>query len=478
MAYGDNPQGVTELANALAVFYEMSDVAQFTRPGDTVKWFKADSKKMPGRRFVFHVYTTPISGARMSDFATARAGTFPTPMDLSHTPLSYDYEDMAMVQSSAKVNQLDLKRLDGSKDALYNLAQRIFSETAEDMSGRVNNAMHQNTSCQMATVGTKYAATGQAYSQAATCYISISGGSISQFTPGMLVTINSANYTVSDVNYESDGPHPTGGGTRVASIGPGLTLTAATGNCDTVTATNAITLSGEGASDNFLAFPSWFSGSTNVYNNEAGTAIDRDAVGNQWSIPFIETVAAAGSEVVLDLDAHLGKLCDQMAMLVNSGRRKRRDQGISIGSTLLAVGQPELVVEASREGYTSGRFTTAMAASEGDAETKELYARVGFDGAVYHHPVLGKITFQADRVAQPYKLHILEPNSWHWLEDGAGHGGLEWLDNGGDRWHRVTDPSDSNKLSFFLQAGCFTTCLPYCDQPKANALVAGVKSSV
>jgi hypothetical protein len=476
MAYGDNPQGVGELATALSVVYKLNDTAQFTRAGDTARWFEAQKESMPGRRFVFPMYVQPITSARMSDFATARTGVFPTAQDLTHIFMSYDYEDQVMVRATVKVNETDLTRLDGGDDALYNLATKLFSETAEDMAGRMNNAMHQNTSCQMATVGAKYLATGATYSQNATCYIKIASGSIAQFLPGMKLTINSLNVTVNDVNFEPDGPHPLGGGARVSGIGPGITVTSAT-HCDTISATNAIALSGEGASDNFLGFPSWFSASTNVYNDEAGAAVDRDAVGSSWQIPFLYTVAAAGSEVVLDMDTHIGKLCDILAMAVNSGRKKRRDQGISVGNALTAITTPDLVVEATREGYAAGRITTAMAVSESDAESKKLFARVGFNGAVYHHPNIGYVAFQGDKVATPYKVRILEPASWHWLEAGAGHGGIKWLENdGGGRFHRITEAGYG--LTFFQEAGCYTTTMLYCDQPKANAEISGVKSSI
>lgn len=469
--------GTTELDATLDVIFNNTTVAQFTRFTKTARWFEPRRRiKFKGKREVFSVYVAPMNNIRRSDFTTARAAAFPEGTTLSHERVSWAYTDMVLFQGSVKINELDADFEDGGDAAVYDLATKVFSETEAGYGQAMNLAIHQNTACQMGTVGTKYSNAGAGYSQAATCYISLANGTPSRFQKGMVVTINSENYTISGVVH---GPHgPWRGGTRVEDIGPGLVLTAVTGNCDNVTATNAITLTGETTGDNFAGLPSWMSGTTNVYATEAGVAIDRDAVGNEWSIPFIETVAAAGSEVTLDIDAHLGIAADVIPGMIDFSRQQRREEGLTMPATRhVAIMSNTLVNESVRELFDTGRFTSGYM-EKSEAEQKKLFGFVGFDGVVYRSPTLGSIAFQADPVAAPYTIDVIDPSSFFWLYGSKGNRGVEWLRDGGSRWNRVKDASNDNRPTFFLQAGCYSMMLLACDSPQSNFRLTGVKSSL
>jgi len=264
----------------------------------------------------------------------------------------------------------------------------------------------------------------------------------------------------------------------VASIGPGIVVDAGSGNtCDTVAATHAIRLSGETTGDNFAGFPSWFSGSTNVYYDEDGTELDRDAIGNAWQIPYIFNYLSGSANVTFDLDTHLRPLADYLPQAIAKGRKARSKVMTQSSKAMVAIGPADIINEATQEAHDTVRFTSALRMNKD--EKKSLFGDVGFEGVVWHSATLGPIAFDYDPFARPNKLDIIDPEAWHWLTDGEGLGGVQWLPgpvNG--RWHPVYNNSSGNELTFYIQAGCWTMAKPYCDQPQTQIEIQGIKSSL
>jgi len=279
-----------------------------------------------------------------------------------------------------------------------------------------------------------------------------------------------------DVIHGDDGPWHSSG--RVSSIGPGLVLRSSGSNSDDCTAGDTISMDGETTGDSFAGFPDWF-GYSNVYNDADGTAITRVTAGNAWSIPEIYTAAASGSEVVLDLDAHFGRMADILPQRVKMGRAKRKldsDEGVAWADSLVAIGDPSLINEASRDSQDSVHWTNTIKMTMEAAKQTKLFGVSGFSGMVYNSPTMGQIAFQADSTAAPYKLRIIDPNSWFWLTMGKGMYGIEWLKTGGSRFTRRA--GDNSRPTFFVDASAWTAALLVCDQPACNAELTGVKSSL
>jgi len=456
--------------------------AQFHRIGNTAKWFRPKGEVFTGTRFNFKAFTQPMSNVRTSDFATAADidHEFPAGQQLAYTALSYDRADMTMFEGTLEINELAATVTKDQKHAVYDLVTKMFRESDLEFGRKFNLAVHQDTACAMGTVAAIYASSGGAYSSARYAYIQITDVQISKFARGEYLDIGGeSDVLVMDVIEGSDGPWS--GGTRIADIGPGLVLDYGSGNTADSTAADTITASNETTGDGMAGFDAWFSGTTNVYNDADGSAIDRDAAGNSWGIPVIETIAASGSETELDLDEHLGLLADVWPQAVAWGRQARSaetpEDNILLPSTLVGITTAKLCNSVATEAEDTSRFTRTINMSE--AKQKDLYGDVGFDGVMYHSATLPPISFQADDAAPKYKIRFIDPQSWGYLtlNEGGGMYGIQWLKSGGaggTRWMRVL--GTNNRPTHRLTAAAWSCALMYCDQPKANAEIRGVKS--
>lgn len=479
MAFGDNAMDVGDLDVVMGRLYEIdTQKAQFHRHGITGKWLGMREKTFEGTRFEFNAFTQPMSAIRSEDFATAAAGAFPAARDISGQWLSYDVNDLNMIWGTIKFNTLEQRRSESRTTSIWRLANKLFSELNMDFIEAVNRAFNEDSACQMALVSAVYDPDGTTYSNGATsCFIKIKSGQIGQFQQGMVLNTNAAEeVTVQDVIYGKD---VTLLGTTTSGIGPGIRVSVATGNCDGIAADDPITMSGQTTGDNIHGLPDWFSKTTNVYFNEAGTAIDRDSATNGWSIPLIHTAAAAGSEVEFSLDTHLRPVANELAHMVGaraSAREKRKAAGedIQFGSSLVGITTPELLNYMVNEASQTQQFTTRMASSMSEAERTSLFGQVGFKGMVYDSPTMGTVAFEADTAAQPYKIRFLEPSSWFVLSLHDGAKRLQWQRYNGQRLRPVDDYATTQRPTFYVQAAAYTTLALVCDQPRANVEITGV----
>lgn len=482
MAFGDNAQDYADCDNAIIKKYRLHPApAQFTRMGSTSKWFRANVQQLLANRYNFNVWHTPYSGTRSSDFATAAAGAFPAAMDIVNKWLSYAYTDLAMFRASLKWSILTAVRTSNRKQAVYEVVNQLFGALNADFTEKLNSAVHMNSAAKMADVAAIYATAGTSYSSNRYAYIQIKNGSIGNFHKGMVLNTDATeSLTVLDVIYGDNGPWS--GGSQVADIGPGIVVDAGSGLTVDSSVDDAITRSGETTSDNFHGLVDWFTPGTNVYKDEDGNAVDRDAKEYAWTIPQIFTIAAAGSETTLDLDTHLRPVANTLPYRAEVGRRNR-EKGISVGSSMVAITTMEIVNEATQEASDSHQWNSAAMGSMDAARRKKLFGQVGFEGMVFHSATLGPISFQADKAAQPYKIRMLEPSTWHWLTLGKGSPNspdvVNWIPSAsGGKIHPVPDSDTTARLTFYVQCGAWVACLLYCDQPGANCEVTGVTHSL
>lgn len=456
--------------------------AQFHRVGNTARWFRPRGEVFRGKRFNFKAFTQSMSNVRTSDFATA-AGIdyeYPVGRQLLYTELSYDRADMTFFAGSMEINEIAEEVTTDQRHAVYSLMRKMFREANLEFGRKFNLAIHQDTAAKMGTVAAIYTAAGGSYSSSRYAFLQITDVQISKFTKGDVLDIGGeSDVLVMDVIPGTSGPWSSAA--RVADIGPGIVVDYGSGNTADSSVDDDITHSGETTGDGMAGFDAWFSGGTNVYNDADGSAINRDASGNAWSIPIIEHVADEGSEVVIDLDAHVGLLADYWPQAVSSGRLSRQGESVEdnlmLPGTLVGICTPEMCNSIVTEGEATARFTKAMDMSKDNKQ--QLFAQVSFEGLVYHTPTLPAISFQADLAAPKHKIRFLDPQSWGYLtlNEGGGMYGISWLKSGGGvgtRWMRVI--GSNKRMTNRLAAAAKSAMLLYCDQPRANAEITGVKS--
>jgi hypothetical protein len=464
-------------------YYELSEKpAQFAMLANTSKWFMPRKVQKKGKRYNFWAYTEPMTSVRRATYANARDNAFPTPQSDGVTILSYDTQDLTVFQNTIELNELLLQE---SQDALSieNLAERAIMAQNRDYAFQMNNAIWQPTDCQMALVnGTAYKDdwSGDPYASGDYAYVKIDNGAISQFTPGMTIDFDTGGtdvngVTVKDVFYGSEGPYKSDGTNNIA--GPGIVIYKDSAAFTNIADNSVIRRSGEGASGNFKAFPAWFDPNTNVYNDEDGSEINRDGVGNAWSIPNIFNYTSGGSAVVFDIAAHFTDMSNVLANRIHTGRASRdmnisRDEGVSLPGVLTAFGRPNLINEAVSTLDDSRRFTMQAAASLDEEQRKSYFGAVSFDGVVYHDPNLGAIALQADPASTANQLLVLDPQSWFYLTD-SNNMKPTWVDDGAGKWTRMVNTNITMKR----QAGTYLSCLLVCDQMPANSIIKGITST-
>lgn len=469
-----------EIQNASAVSAAMAEIyrlrpakAQFTRFQATLKHFKPGGEKMRGESMHKKMFLEPYTGVRR---VAVSESEFPLGRQIKHVDVEIDYDDFTEYQATITYTGLARRKTESRRDAVYRVAQELVGEAQDDFAGQVNVSLHQNDDCVMGLInGTPLDADGTSRTTGTTGFLPIDGGSISVFHPGQVIDIRSqSNNADVQVTVIVNDVYPTKVGPGTATTaGPGIVVTIAAENTglsgdadlDNLVDNDEICLRGE-TEFNIQGFPTWF-GTGAVFS------ITRTAIGSHWAVPFIyDKNNGSGLPVTLDLEDHFGEIAEQLALAVNFGRSKRVSSGITITEAMVAISTPSLLAEASRQVGDDVRFTMAIE----EAERKKLIGRSGFSGAIWHSPTLGPVMLQSDAVATPNAIRFLEPDSWTILtaHDGSRKQ-IEWLDKDGSRWHYIY--GTNGRLVNQLQAGALMRLAVFCDQPKANVELKGVKSS-
>jgi len=493
MSFNDGTFTTTMLETTLSELYARDKKkAQFTRLGTTSRWMPQKGKMLQGRRWHYYAYTQPSTGARRSSMSDATTSAFPVASQPAYTELTHDWMDLTMFRTSLKFNEIvDIQSSD-LKASVFRVANRLMNQAEKDFSSQKNAAIHQDSACTMGKIKARYDADGTTYSGSnLTAYWQISEGAIRQFLPGQLLKVSSrtqAELTVQVEGIVASRSGPWASGARVADIGPGITVSivdASSTDSDLDNADNddTLSLSNEGAGDNFHGIPSWFSSAVDVYNDKDGSALDREALGNEWMMPEIFDYTSGGNAVDFDLETHLREVAEVMPDRVNTGRNGRAymgdiedvDEGVNIPKALVAITTAGIANEAIATAADTQRFTAKHSSEMDESVRRSLFGNVGFEGVVWHSPTLPPIAIQPDVAAAPEQMTIIDPQSWFWLRMAGAP--MQWLGNGSDRWSRVNDPDSDNRQTFEQQAGAYATAMLVCDQPGANAQIKGVKSS-
>jgi hypothetical protein len=497
MAFGDNTEVLTDIEAAMGEVFNLKDRPQFNRVGTTTRYAQFRKVKMKGAAYHYLAMIAPSSNVRRQGFTAGRAGAFPAAVtDLKFQELSVVIEDQHFFKGPVKINIVDRDRTKGNSEAAYDLAQKVVTDLENDFGSQLNASLWQGGNCCMALVHTVYDTDGTTWSTggatASAAYIRIKNGSIGPFLPGDVLDIYHTDGTtllqtvkVNDVIRSKHGP--TVGNVTTQSIGPGIIVTptgdvALWNTAGTVAVGCFIARSGEFTQvaanfNNFHGLPDWWDPTVNVFRDRSGSLIDRDAVGYQWMMPEQITIAAAGAEVTLDLREHLKDLYDTYVYTVNTSQLKRKGGGTdgpSIREGLMLIGDVALIQE-SVKNANDVQFTAATSQTKSEA-ARGYWANVGFKGIVYNDPILGDIALAADIAAPPFSLKMIDWDSFFLVNLNGQPGEIDWVEDSGGRWRMVPD-SSTQRPTFFLEAGAYTTVSLHCDCPATNVQISGVKGA-
>ena len=493
-AFGDYGYAATDIETMIDEKWRLRPAkAQFTRHAQTLRWFNPRGQVMRGNVFHYKVYLSPPSGSRAEDITTAvgTTGEFPKAREAAFLEMTIPWTDLRVFWGSVKYSEYADRRTRNSEDAIESIAEKVITDAELDQAFRVNQSLHQDSTLTLALVAAVYDTDGTAYttsSSTTNAFLQIDNGSISNFTKGQILDIRTAatatvraTVVVNDVIVGNDGP-PYGSST-VASIGPGIVVTIATENADdadldAVADNDEICYSGE-TDDNYHGLPDWLSETQNVYRDADGTEIDRDTTGYHWMAPTIIRANDGGAAVTFDMDTHLRELADILPYKDQTGRQMRNadmnEPGIEWKEALLGITTVRIcndVVDAARD---SQRFTFAGAMTDKKARRK-MFGAIGFDGVIYHSPLLGSVAFQADTHARPEKLSIVDPNAFFWIKQGGGPHAIEWLMQGGSRFQPLR--GSNARRTFYQDAAYWSTMALGCDQIGTCAEIQDIKSSL
>lgn len=504
MAWTDEGMDLGDLSEAVLNAQRLHPAPmQFHRHGQTTKWFKPRQQPWVGKQWFYRVFTKPLTGVRRETFDTGAIGEFPAATTIEYDELSVVRNDLKMFRATKQYNEKEHEMTANTRMAVGSLALKLTTQVEDDFAGQLNAGVNQPGTAMAAKVKQIYDADGTTFSGASghvAAYISISGGSISQFHSGEILDIydtdgstKNATVVVHDVIYGADGPPAAG--SRVATIGPGLIIEP----CDAygaveATAWNAVAApavgdylarSGEFTSTvanyrNFHGFPDWFDTTVDVFRDHDGTAIDREGTGAQWMNPQVVEAGTSGTPLAFDMELHFGEIEDTLPYRVETGRRQRMnsEQGLGMLGSLVAIAEPKIVNDAVREASASRQFTIQTAKSMEAADRRELFGEVGFNGIVYHSPSMGQIALQADAMAEPETINIIDPNSFFFIYWGKRKGQVNWLkmDSNGSIWRRKSGVT-VGRPTYYLEGAADAICCLQCDQPGVNTRIRYVKSS-
>ena len=475
------------------VFDQARHKAQYSRGGNTSRWFTRKSDKFVGREYHFYALTIPSTGSRGMTHTQARDEPYPEASSPTTVELIYKNTDVTYFKSTVEYNEIDESESETPKAALFRVAKHLVQQAMGDTDATHNMAIHLDTNGTLGTIVTRYDDDGTGYSTGnATAFWAMNRADIGRFQPGLVLKSDQATQAaltivVSDVITGKDGPAR--GGSYVSDIGPGIVVSFVSGtDTDLDNATNTSTVSrseavsGAGvANSNFSGLASWMSRTTNVYFDRDGNALDRDAIGNAWSIPNIVDYTDAGDTVPIDIDVHFRDVAVIAPSRMRAGRLHRQGLGeitaakeaLNLPEVLVAVGPHSLIESAAEQIGDSQRFTSFTANSVDAARRKELFGQTGFDGTVIHSATLPPIALQSDKLARKNKLSILDPQSFQFLKAPGPE--MVWVKQNGGIWHVKPDAS-TGRLTETKQGGYRTSALLFNDQPGVNFELQGLRS--
>jgi hypothetical protein len=96
---------------------------------------------------------------------------------------------------------------------------------------------------------------------------------------------------------------------------------------------------------------------------------------------------------------------------------------------------------------------------------------------VLHSPSVPPIVVQREALCPANTFRFFEPNAWEWIRMGSSQ--PSWIKNGpgGSMWNVRRNVTTGNLTTLYDACGLVFEA-PFCDQPRLNYTIKGVKSSL
>ena len=457
--------------------YEMTPVAQEARFGATAKHITKETPWKGGamhRKVINQQFSRTLASADLESDA-------PYAGRISTDDIEIQETNLRKVAFTVSKSIPAAKEVDGSKDAVWALANELVLQAQEAIGEKRNAMIHQDANAVKALVKQKYALAGSIYvAGQTTAFLSIDNGSISSFKKGEILNIRVASTAVIRLTVQVDDVHHDRYYNEL-DIGPGIVcsyLASETAGTDTdfdlVVDNDEIVAHGE---VDGVGFPMGFA---QIFTRALATAgdyfsiVDRGAAGHQYLIPY----GRAWGGVDLDIDVHFGTMADTMGMVFGPGREYRRNRNFQMTEAIVGLCQPDLFNEVTRQaGNASARFTMAMSSSIEEAKRRKLVGLHGWTGAVLQHGTLPPIALQSEPLTAAGTIRLFEPSTYEFIRFGGKR--PQFIPNGsaGGIWHARRDATTGN-LTMLMEASGFVIETLYCDQPRLAYSMEDLISSI
>lgn len=478
---------LSQATNLLDEVWDLQEIVQEGRFGSTAQHIK---KVTPWKGGAMHkkMVNMQYSGAIATADLEADAPN-PTKIDL----LDVQLEESHLRRLSFSISHSIQAQMETSDPdhAAYNLARELALQANETIGEKRNQLLNSDANARKCLVAAKYKHDGDTYpgGTATVAFLKIDSGSISGFHQGEIIDIHNASTSaIRIVAQVNDVIHDTYMFGR--NVGPGISVTlssdyAASGvdnHFDNVADNDMIVNRAEAAGCGYHAAFSSLMDLTTSPGTYFG--VTRTTAGNRFLIPYGHDYSVGGTYganngtmVTLDIDAHFGPFADVMGYLIPPARAYRKNKDFQLTDALVCQASPSLVNEIVRQaGQGSSLFTRTIASDMDSAARAKLVAVAGWNGAVLINPNTPPIVVQPEALAPANTIRMFEPNCWEFVRMG-GNAPTMIKTPQGDMWHNRRNTTTGN-LTSILDASGFVIEAPFCDQPRLNYVIQGVKSSL
>lgn len=452
---------LTAGVNAVRTFYRDQYPKMYATFSKINKIFKPGDRRIDGNGMVIQVEAAGLYGARMNsdinaDFPIPRA---PRPdfytATLSEVSSSNDFRRMAL---SLQVTWLDIERVLNKRASATDWIQNLLSDSTTNIDSSLALHRYLGTSAKVATInGTpkkndaRFVADCAAISTTGGARFAIDGGSIAALPMGLELDVyNSTTYKgtvwITDYNPSDDsiGVYGVTGGVRGGA--PDSTV-----DVSGILADNYDLYISAEYGNGLKSLQSWFE---EPASGESFFGRDRTSPLYRWMIPHTSGPSSSRQFVKTDLDnaaiesGYIDEDPDKAYVMLATPRMVQRYKN--------EIGNDVLIQFPSTE------------------QQGKLIAQYGFDGVLYRHEMLGRISFQSDPLHPPNEIKLLRLGDWEDLHPGSGT--FEWLPgSGGDSyWYRMpsTTPGAGNTTTYRMD-GLMAVC-SICTFPRRNIRIRNV----
>lgn len=429
------------------------------RFGRINKIIQLSKRRIDGDGITVQVLDKNMNAARMD---TDLNGSFPTPgtfgatsykATVSETPASNDFRRMGL---SLSTTWTDMQRRCTNEVAAADYIKTLVAQSAANLDESLALHRQLDSTAKVASItGTVkkndnvLLASASAYTTSGGARFALTGGSIASFPRGMRIDIYLAavkKYTVevTDYNMADSSVGVWGIDTdNVAKAAVDISTSY------TITSGNDLYISGE-YNKGLKGIGNWFTAPASSGDSFYGN--DRYLANMRWMLPHKSGPTTARQFTKRDIDT----------FAIEMGYRVPDDDSGFLAITTLELDQ-RFRNEIGQDVLIQYPSTDQMG---------KVLAQYGFDGSLYRHPALGRITFQIDQFAPSNIIRFLRAGDWECLT--LGDGTFQWLPGQNDSWYRVTGATASDGLTtVFRMDGLMALC-DICLNPNRQGQIQNV----